>query len=360
MYIGRVKNWITHFKSLLFTFKDGYWQLPYLANDPAVMINSLHSMPFNKHDGEKRIIYTNNPFCKGQLCYSNLETGLWAMSVDIEMKANILYKAVYDDYQSGFYTLTIYSNLNDHEENCVQLNDLVFEPNMWVLNKPGEYISSYNDKGSRRKFLNIYFDYNWLENNILQDDSFQLDFLKEFLQSEHINIMWSVSNQKNVPMVMNTIGIMEDRANDGSNSLLQQKISVLGLMQYALQHIHTDKSKTDIKSFPKKVVTKINAAHEIVLNSYQYPFPGMESIAQQVDMSESNLKKYFKLIYGKTLFELYQEKRLQWAKSILETGNKKIKDIAYELGYENPSKFTMAYKKMFGILPSETDKKVLL
>jgi AraC-like DNA-binding protein len=117
-------------------------------------------------------------------------------------------------------------------------------------------------------------------------------------------------------MVMNTIGIMEDRANDGSNSLLQQKISVLGLMQYALQHIHTDNSKTDIKSFPKKIVTKINAAHEMVLNAYQQPFPGMEKIAKQVDMSESNLKKYFKLIYGKTLVRTLSGKAIAVGKIV--------------------------------------------
>ena len=41
------------------------------------------------------------------------------------------------------------------------------------------------------------------------------------------------------------------------------------------------------------------------------------------------------------------------AKEVLETQRYSIKQIAQEMGYSNLSNFTIAFKKEFGILPSE-------
>lgn len=52
-----------------------------------------------------------------------------------------------------------------------------------------------------------------------------------------------------------------------------------------------------------------------------------------------------------------QKKKMEYAKMLLETTNTNILDIAIEIGYENPSKFSIAFKKNFGILPNKYRKK---
>ena len=52
------------------------------------------------------------------------------------------------------------------------------------------------------------------------------------------------------------------------------------------------------------------------------------------------------------------EKKMEYAKKLLETTDINILDIAIEIGYENPSKFSIAFKKIFGILPNKYRKKI--
>ena len=48
---------------------------------------------------------------------------------------------------------------------------------------------------------------------------------------------------------------------------------------------------------------------------------------------------------------------MNYAKSLLETeAEKNILDIANEIGYDSPSKFSLAFRKFFGILPSKYKK----
>ena len=60
---------------------------------------------------------------------------------------------------------------------------------------------------------------------------------------------------------------------------------------------------------------------------------------------------------GITIYQYVQKKKMDYSKYLLETSNKNIIDIAMEIGYENPSKFSKTFKKYFGILPSKYLKK---
>jgi len=45
--------------------------------------------------------------------------------------------------------------------------------------------------------------------------------------------------------------------------------------------------------------------------------------------------------------------RMEYAKSSIVQKHKTSSEIAYELGYAHPSKFTRAFKNYFGEVPSE-------
>ena len=44
---------------------------------------------------------------------------------------------------------------------------------------------------------------------------------------------------------------------------------------------------------------------------------------------------------------------MEQAKKLLKETDKSILHISNEIGYENPSKFSRAFKKYYGILPSK-------
>jgi AraC-like DNA-binding protein len=89
--------------------------------------------------------------------------------------------------------------------------------------------------------------------------------------------------------------------------------------------------------------------HHLCLN-YKKEFPGIEKLSRISAMSPTSLKTKFKKYYGETLFGYYQKNKLEHARKLLD--NKvPVKVVATEIGYSNPSHFTLAFKKEYGFSP---------
>ena len=104
-------------------------------------------------------------------------------------------------------------------------------------------------------------------------------------------------------------------------------------------------SKTDID--------RVMQVEAVLTKDIFEPAPTINQLARMVSISESKLKKDFKLIYGIPVYEYFQKVRMQAAKDKLLTGGHSVKEVAMELGYSNLSNFTIAFKKEFGLLPSK-------
>lgn len=79
----------------------------------------------------------------------------------------------------------------------------------------------------------------------------------------------------------------------------------------------------------------------------------LKSMAGRYDMSLTALKDCFKAVYGKPIFAFQREYKMQAATKLLVTTNDSIAEIAGMLGYENPNKFSTAFKEIIGLSPSE-------
>ena len=85
-------------------------------------------------------------------------------------------------------------------------------------------------------------------------------------------------------------------------------------------------------------------------SNYKKEFPGIEKLSRISAMSPTSLKTKFKKYYGETLFGYYQKNKLEHARKLLD--NKvPVKVVATEIGYSNPSHFTLAFKKEYGFSP---------
>jgi AraC-like DNA-binding protein len=69
-------------------------------------------------------------------------------------------------------------------------------------------------------------------------------------------------------------------------------------------------------------------------------------------MSDSNLKRHFRIVYGKNIYEYYLEKKMSLAREMILNEENTVSVVAYSLGYEKVSSFSKAFKKMYGVLPS--------
>lgn len=78
--------------------------------------------------------------------------------------------------------------------------------------------------------------------------------------------------------------------------------------------------------------------------------PITELVSQEA-MSYNLFYKLFKSMYGTTPSIYRQEYKMNKAAALLKNTEKTILDIALEQGYQNPSKFAAAFKKVIGISP---------
>lgn len=82
----------------------------------------------------------------------------------------------------------------------------------------------------------------------------------------------------------------------------------------------------------------------------------LKSMADRYDMSLTALKDCFKAVYGKPIHAFQREYKMQIATKLLVTTKKSIAEIAGMVGYENPNKFSAAFKDIIGQTPSEYRK----
>jgi AraC-like DNA-binding protein len=76
-------------------------------------------------------------------------------------------------------------------------------------------------------------------------------------------------------------------------------------------------------------------------------------LAKKLRLSESQVYRKLKSISGKSTALFIRSIRLQKAKDLLQEPEMNISEVAYEVGFTNPSWFSTAFKEEFGFSPSD-------
>lgn len=77
------------------------------------------------------------------------------------------------------------------------------------------------------------------------------------------------------------------------------------------------------------------------------------SLSRHFGVNTNKLMTLFKRLFGKSIFEFIGELRMDYAREQLRGGERRVVDIARELGYRNANHFSTAFKKKHGITPSQ-------
>ena len=79
----------------------------------------------------------------------------------------------------------------------------------------------------------------------------------------------------------------------------------------------------------------------------------VETIGAELGLSRVQLYRKIKALTGQSPVELLRTARLQKGRELLQTTDKTISEVAYEVGFTAPSYFTKCFKDEFGISPSD-------
>ncbi len=97
---------------------------------------------------------------------------------------------------------------------------------------------------------------------------------------------------------------------------------------------------------------KIIHAKDVLLQHIGEPIT-IKALSRKVGINECYLKKGFKEVFGSTIFEFYQNQRMEHAKYLLYDKGLSVTEVSDLLGYSSISHFSTAFKKQTGIKPCE-------
>ena len=117
---------------------------------------------------------------------------------------------------------------------------------------------------------------------------------------------------------------------------------------------------TDLKNHSVAKIEKENEKHRIIADDiYQCLTEDIGTkytasmFAEKYGVSDTSVKKYFKNIYGYGFKEYQTKVRMEWAAERLVATDMSVGYISDRVGYSKQTKFTKAFKKYFGVTPSE-------
>jgi AraC-like DNA-binding protein len=123
------------------------------------------------------------------------------------------------------------------------------------------------------------------------------------------------------------------------------------LVEYLLQQFFVmDRLRGDSNALSIQDTHSLSRVEQYLCLHYKTEFPGIEKLSRISAMSPTSLKTKFKKYYGETLFGYYQKNKLEHARKLLDS-KVPVKVVATEIGYSNPSHFTLAFKKEYGFSP---------
>lgn len=81
--------------------------------------------------------------------------------------------------------------------------------------------------------------------------------------------------------------------------------------------------------------------------------PTIKMLARMTCLNEYKIKTGFKQLFGLPVHAYVVDKRMEFARDLLDGGKLKVGEIAARVGYTNTSHFIAAFRKKFGVNPGE-------
>jgi AraC-like DNA-binding protein len=121
------------------------------------------------------------------------------------------------------------------------------------------------------------------------------------------------------------------------------------LPNYDVQHNNTN----SLINIDPDLLIKLTKVEKRLKDCLLSEFPGIELLAAEISISPAKLKTDFKNYFGDSIYQYYLGKQLLFAHDLLAIHHKSVGETADILGYKNIGKFTVAFEKKFGVLPSK-------
>ncbi|WP_394974344.1 helix-turn-helix domain-containing protein [uncultured Croceitalea sp.] len=307
-----------------------------------------------KNDEERQLLHSDTPFVKGDFHYAELEKGLWIMSSEMFYKNNVSFKPIYDNFLPvNYYFVSINLVENSYNKGSYEFNNFKIQNNSISFSKPRIDYINYHFKNSKEIMYIAYFDEAWLKKNIMESLVIPVSFNEFLLNKDKGFFNYSLTNKSFEPLIQKFSNLFKNSTKPNLFELKKLTYEFFTLFLLSLKKNETLNSN-NLKPRDRFKIEKIE---HYLLGKLHDKFPGIEHIAMKYKISPTKLKQDFKTLYDCSIFNFFQQKKMDLAYTVIKDSNLKIKEVSSKFSYENVSKFSKAFYKHHNILPSDIRKQ---
>lgn len=127
----------------------------------------------------------------------------------------------------------------------------------------------------------------------------------------------------------------------------------LELITYSMaQFVSPEATFKKTSVFRPDDMERIREAGNVLMRNLENP-PSLLGLASQVGVNKNKLNQGFWKIFGTSVFDHLRILRLERARELLESRQKNVTEVAFDVGYTHRENFTRAFKKHFGTTPKD-------
>ncbi|MDM1555984.1 AraC family transcriptional regulator [Chryseobacterium indologenes] len=301
------------------------------------------------NDGDIRECITSlkPPYGKGfyhEICFENVHIGFG--NVSLENKVLLYFEADFESVEMHFSLKGKSSALSENFSNKVSFES--YQQNIiYAYQMSGEM----EFEGHEMQILEINLSPSFFK-KFLPDDSELFNTFRNAIEKQHSCLINPDHNRISLEMyqILNEI-IHCDRKGVFKRIYLEAKVAELLLLQ--LEQFF--KSKSSTSSLLKKDEEKIYAVRDFIVKNLDQNC-SLTDLAHQVGTNEFTLKKGFKELFGTTVFNFWNDIKMEQAKKMLIEGDLSINEISEIIGYKNSRHFSTAFKRKYNLIPSALKK----
>jgi two-component system response regulator YesN len=107
------------------------------------------------------------------------------------------------------------------------------------------------------------------------------------------------------------------------------------------------------------VETDLLQTMKLYIQKHAHEELSLERIAATVDRNPFYVSKLFKEHFGMNYIDFLTEYRIETAKQLMQETDKSLKEITFEVGYNDPNYFSRVFKKLVGHSPTDYRKMLI-
>jgi len=220
---------------------------------------------------------------------------------------------------------------------------------MWVVNRPST-LERRSKKGMHIRKVLFSVPLEWLAATA-EAEPVTTESLEPFLATHLAAFSWQPSRR--------AIALAEQIINPGDGPKVLRNMAVesraIEILGEALAAFMGIGATGDSRASSMRQATRAGRIRDHILTHVDGDLD-LGTIARETGMSVGSMQRAFKAAFGTTIAEFTREARLNRAREAMDNEGISVSEAAYRAGYSSPANFSTAFKKLFGMTPSQARK----